>query len=382
MVSLWCIASRCGRPRRDKLVAADTRRTPHEHRHPGHRPSSGAAQPGRARGREAGFRGARHRHRPGQVDRLAPAPGPRAPPTRAPRRHRRVRRGRPLRALRQPARAPRRAHRARAAHDAGARATPPARPSTSPSPAPTPSCRSRRSTRRSCSARSTGSRSRCPPHCSALGKVFYAAGAIELPTGRPRAPYRPHRHRPRRPRPTDRQGPAPRGTPSRSASSRSGLDAIAAPVAARGGEVIAALGISGPSDRINHRLDALGELLTHHAAELSRALGAPAPTATRGRRAPHDARRSSASAVRRDAGRATRPAVLELTRQGLDNGMTPESMLFDALIPSLEEVGARFERGDFFVPGDADRRARHERRARASCGHCSPRPASRRSARS
>ena len=30
--------------------------------------------------------------------------------------------------------------------------------------------------------------------------------------------------------------------------------------------------------------------------------------------------------------------------------MTPESMLFDALIPSLEEVGARFERGDFFVP--------------------------------
>ena len=44
------------------------------------------------------------------------------------------------------------------------------------------------------------------------------------------------------------------------------------------------------------------------------------------------------------------PAVLELTRQGLDSGMTPESLLFDALIPSLEEVGARFERGDFFVP--------------------------------
>ena len=44
------------------------------------------------------------------------------------------------------------------------------------------------------------------------------------------------------------------------------------------------------------------------------------------------------------------PRVLELTRQGLDEGMSPESMLFDALIPSLEEVGARFERGDFFVP--------------------------------
>jgi methylmalonyl-CoA mutase cobalamin-binding domain/chain len=45
-----------------------------------------------------------------------------------------------------------------------------------------------------------------------------------------------------------------------------------------------------------------------------------------------------------------RPRVLELTQQGLEIGMTPESMLFDALIPSLEEVGARFERGDFFVP--------------------------------
>ena len=30
--------------------------------------------------------------------------------------------------------------------------------------------------------------------------------------------------------------------------------------------------------------------------------------------------------------------------------MEPQSMLFEALIPSLEEVGARFERGDFFVP--------------------------------
>ena len=30
--------------------------------------------------------------------------------------------------------------------------------------------------------------------------------------------------------------------------------------------------------------------------------------------------------------------------------MGPETLLFEALIPSLEEVGARFERGDFFVP--------------------------------
>jgi methylmalonyl-CoA mutase cobalamin-binding domain/chain len=44
------------------------------------------------------------------------------------------------------------------------------------------------------------------------------------------------------------------------------------------------------------------------------------------------------------------PAVLELTRTGLDAGMAPDTLLYEALIPSLEEVGARFERGDFFVP--------------------------------
>jgi len=44
------------------------------------------------------------------------------------------------------------------------------------------------------------------------------------------------------------------------------------------------------------------------------------------------------------------PRVLELTEEGLVLGMEPQTLLFDALIPSLEEVGARFERGDFFVP--------------------------------
>jgi methylmalonyl-CoA mutase cobalamin-binding domain/chain len=44
------------------------------------------------------------------------------------------------------------------------------------------------------------------------------------------------------------------------------------------------------------------------------------------------------------------PQVLVLTRQGLADGLGPETLLYEALIPSLEEVGARFERGDFFVP--------------------------------
>ncbi len=45
-----------------------------------------------------------------------------------------------------------------------------------------------------------------------------------------------------------------------------------------------------------------------------------------------------------------RPAVLDLTNQGLALGLGPETLLYEALIPALEEVGARFERGDFFVP--------------------------------
>ena len=44
------------------------------------------------------------------------------------------------------------------------------------------------------------------------------------------------------------------------------------------------------------------------------------------------------------------PSVKALTEEGLAAGMDPETLLYDALIPSLEEVGARFERGDFFVP--------------------------------
>ena len=45
-----------------------------------------------------------------------------------------------------------------------------------------------------------------------------------------------------------------------------------------------------------------------------------------------------------------KPEVADLVNLGLEEGLEPSSMLFDALIPSLEEVGARFERGDYFVP--------------------------------
>ena len=44
------------------------------------------------------------------------------------------------------------------------------------------------------------------------------------------------------------------------------------------------------------------------------------------------------------------PEVKALTEEALALGMDPMDILFKALIPSLEEVGRRFESGDFFVP--------------------------------
>jgi methylmalonyl-CoA mutase cobalamin-binding domain/chain len=44
------------------------------------------------------------------------------------------------------------------------------------------------------------------------------------------------------------------------------------------------------------------------------------------------------------------PAVKNLTQAGLDQKLDPVTMLYQALLPALQEVGRRFEVGDFFVP--------------------------------
>ena len=44
------------------------------------------------------------------------------------------------------------------------------------------------------------------------------------------------------------------------------------------------------------------------------------------------------------------PAVKDLTQAGLDQHLDPVVMLYQALLPALQEVGRRFEVGDFFVP--------------------------------
>jgi methylmalonyl-CoA mutase cobalamin-binding domain/chain len=44
------------------------------------------------------------------------------------------------------------------------------------------------------------------------------------------------------------------------------------------------------------------------------------------------------------------PEVKALTQAGLEQQLDPVRMLYDALLPALQEVGRRFEIGDFFVP--------------------------------
>jgi 5-methyltetrahydrofolate--homocysteine methyltransferase len=44
------------------------------------------------------------------------------------------------------------------------------------------------------------------------------------------------------------------------------------------------------------------------------------------------------------------PPVVELTNEGLAMGMDPLTLLFEAMIPALEEVGRLFEIGEYFVP--------------------------------
>lgn len=109
-----------------------------------------------------------------------------------------------------------------------------------------------------------------PPHASALGKVLYAFGGLDLPTGE-----------------------LPQPTPATSATAQSlraqlpgirragfaltvdelevGLAGIAAPVF-DGTTIVAALGLSGPTVRVAAQGTALGPVVAHHAARLSRRL--------------------------------------------------------------------------------------------------------------
>jgi DNA-binding IclR family transcriptional regulator len=117
-----------------------------------------------------------------------------------------------------------------------------------------------------------------PPHCSALGKVFFAWGTLPVPDG-----------------PLEQQTPATlttaealrrdgararqRGWTLTADELEVGLTGLAVPVHGARGEPVAALGVSGPTPRLEGRLDELGSLLAEHAAELSALLrGTPKDT--------------------------------------------------------------------------------------------------------
>jgi IclR family acetate operon transcriptional repressor len=114
-----------------------------------------------------------------------------------------------------------------------------------------------------------------PAHCSALGKVFYAYGTIEPPTG-----------------PLERR--TPRTITSTEALQRDleavrragyglsdeelepGQVAIAAPIRFPDGRVSAAISLSGPATRLKPQLGKLATLLSSKARDLSALLGYPA----------------------------------------------------------------------------------------------------------
>jgi len=112
-----------------------------------------------------------------------------------------------------------------------------------------------------------------PAHCSSLGKVLYAHGLLPLPPGRLE-------------RRTDRTVGTREALAAELAEVRrtgyavtideleTGLSAIAAPVRGKDG-VICAIGVSGPTARLQDRVGHIGRLLVEQSVELSRLLGSP-----------------------------------------------------------------------------------------------------------
>jgi IclR family transcriptional regulator, acetate operon repressor len=105
-----------------------------------------------------------------------------------------------------------------------------------------------------------------PPHCSALGKVFYAWGelAIATPLARLTEATLSEPDELRR----DIRRCVRRGWAATVDELEVGLSGIAVPVHS-GRELVAALGISGPTQRLQGRHDELGRALLQHARDLS-----------------------------------------------------------------------------------------------------------------
>lgn len=114
-----------------------------------------------------------------------------------------------------------------------------------------------------------------PVHCSSLGKVLCAHGALRLPSG-PLERRTPHTKTPAQ---LDAEFEAVRrdGYAQSIDELEIGLSGLAAPVAGLDSDVIAALGVSGPTARLQGSRTQIGELLSEQGARLAALLRTSTP---------------------------------------------------------------------------------------------------------
>ncbi len=107
-----------------------------------------------------------------------------------------------------------------------------------------------------------------PAHCSALGKVLFAWGALPIPKGPFETPTEATIATAAQLR-RDAVRIRERGWALTEDELEIGLTGIAVPLFGIHGDAVAALGISGPTPRLEGRLDDVGRHLLDHAAQLS-----------------------------------------------------------------------------------------------------------------
>jgi DNA-binding IclR family transcriptional regulator len=109
-----------------------------------------------------------------------------------------------------------------------------------------------------------------PTHTSALGKVFIAWAGLDLPESG-LARFTPKTITTRAGLQRDAAAARARGYAFTIDELEDGLTGVAVPVRGPRGELVAALGISGPTSRLSHRVDELGRNLIVRAAEVASA---------------------------------------------------------------------------------------------------------------
>ncbi len=120
-----------------------------------------------------------------------------------------------------------------------------------------------------------------PTHTSALGKVFVAWGGLELPAS-DLVRLTPKTITTTAAMARDAAAARSRGFAFTIDELEDGLTGVAVPVRGPRGELVAALGISGPTSRLSHRVDELGRYLITRAAEVATAHPSDKNTAKRG----------------------------------------------------------------------------------------------------